>query len=276
MNISFIGGGNMAASLVGGLLRTGTDPATLWVAEPDAHKHALFTAAGVNITPDNFAAAQAADCLVLAVKPQMLQAVMLELAPLLQQRAAQDAAPLLLSIAAGIRTTTLQRWVGLNLPVVRAMPNTPALVQSAATALYASPETSVAAQNSAESLLRSVGLALWVSSEDQLDAVTAVSGSGPAYFFYLMEALTEAGITLGLTPETARLLTLETALGAARMALESSDAPAVLRAKVTSPGGTTECAITHLAQHHWREHLHAAVQQACARAQALSQHYDQP
>ncbi len=276
MNISFIGGGNMAASLVGGLLRTGTDPASLCIAEPDTSKHPFYTQAGVAVTTDNLAAAEQADTLVLAVKPQVLRPVMLALAPLLHQRALRTQAPLLISIAAGIRTTTLQRWAGLDLPVVRAMPNTPALVQSAATALYASRQTVPADQNRAESLLRSVGLVVWVESEDQMDAVTAVSGSGPAYFFYLMEALTEAGVSLGLAPETSRLLTLETALGAARMALESSDSPATLRARVTSPGGTTERAIGHLEQQHWQAALQGAVQQACARAQALSQHYDQP
>jgi pyrroline-5-carboxylate reductase len=230
---------------------------------------------GICVTADNCAAAESSTLLVFAVKPQALQAVVTEIAPVLHQRALQNCAPLLLSIAAGVRTPLIQRWLGMHLPVVRAMPNTPALVMSAATALYASPETTAPQQDAAESLLRSVGMTLWVGTEDQLDAVTALSGSGPAYFFYLMEALTAAGTSLGLAPETARLLTLETALGAAKMALESSATPATLRAQVTSPGGTTERAITYFEQHRMRHIVQTAVQQACARAQELAQQLEQ-
>ena len=237
--IAFIGGGNMARSLIGGLIADGTDPATLRVTDIDAARlDELAATFGVVTAADNAAAAADADVVVLAVKPQTLRGVAEGLRETLQARR-----PLVISIAAGIREADISRWLGGGLPVVRTMPNTPALVRSGATGLYANDVVSEAQRGLAESILRAVGIALWLDDEGQLDAVTALSGSGPAYFFLVMEAIQEAGAALGLPPETARLLTLETALGAARMALESEEEAATLRRRVTSPGGTTEAAL---------------------------------
>ena len=240
--IGFIGGGNMARSLVGGLVAGGVDPARITVAEPDNGKRAeLAHSFGIETAADN-AAAAASDVLVLAVKPQVMHAVVAGLAPELGARP-----PLLVSIAAGVRIDALVGWLGRDLPVVRAMPNTPALVRSGATALFARAAVGEAERSRAESIMRAVGQTLWVDDEALMDTVTALSGSGPAYFFLFMEALEQAAVDLGLTPGDARLLTLETALGAARMALSSEDGPATLRARVTSPGGTTERALAAFA-----------------------------
>ncbi len=237
--IGFIGGGNMARSLVGGLIAGGLDATRLQVAEPDAARRAeLDERFGVTTSDDNGAVASAVDVLVLAVKPQVLHAVVTRLAPVLGPRP-----PLLISIAAGVRAESIARWLGRPLALVRAMPNTPALVRSGATALFANPEVSAYQRSRAESIMRAVGQTLWIDDEALMDAVTALSGSGPAYFFLFMEALEQAAIDLGLEPGAARLLTLETAQGAARMALSSEEGPAQLRERVTSPGGTTEAAL---------------------------------
>jgi pyrroline-5-carboxylate reductase len=203
---------------------------------------------------------------VLAVKPQVLRAVATELGPLLR-----GAPTLVLSIAAGVREPDIRRWLGYDAPVVRAMPNTPALVRSAATALFANPFVSPAQRSLGESVLRAVGMTLWVGEEALMDVVTALSGSGPAYFFLLMEVLEAAGVRLGLEPETARLLTLETAFGAAKMALEASEDPATLRARVTSPGGTTERAVGRLEAAEIRRVFLEAVEAARSRAAELGE-----
>lgn len=243
-NIGFIGGGNMARSLIGGLVADGVAPQRIWVAEPDAERRAaLATQFGVHITADNTELAAAVDALVLAVKPQQMQAVCGGIAATVQARK-----PLVISIAAGLRLEALQRWLGGELALVRTMPNTPALVQSGATALYATPRVNNVQRELAEGIMRAVGLTLWLEDESQMDAVTALSGSGPAYFFLVMEAMQQAGVQLGLSADTARLLTLQTAFGAAKMALESREDAAVLRRQVTSPGGTTERAIGILQQ----------------------------
>lgn len=238
--IAFIGGGNMARSLIGGLLVSGADPDRLWVAEPDAGQRELLRGRfGVHTGFDNREIAAKAQIVILAVKPQILRAVTEELA-----ETAQAHQPLVISIAAGVREPDIRRWLGYEAAIVRTMPNTPALVGSGATALFANAQVNDNQRQLAESIMRSVGLTVWVDSERMLDAVTALSGSGPAYFFLLMEALEKTGVQLGLAPETARLLTLQTAFGAAKMALESPENVAILRAGVTSPGGTTERAIS--------------------------------
>ena len=206
-----------------------------------------------------------ADIVVLAVKPQVLAEVAGSIA-----EAVQQTRPLVISIAAGIRTTDIDRWLGGNVALVRTMPNTPALVGSGATALFAVDTVSDEQHDMAESIMRAAGLALWVDEEKDLDAVTAVSGSGPAYFFLVMEAMQAAATSLGLPDETAKLLTLETALGAARMALESKDPPAVLRERVTSPGGTTEAALQQLEQGDLRELFKKALTAARDRATELA------
>jgi pyrroline-5-carboxylate reductase len=242
--IGFIGGGNMARSLIGGLIADGVAPQRLWVAEPDAGRRAELAAQfGIHITGGNSDLVQAVDAVVLAVKPQQMKDVCGEIGAAVQARR-----PLLISIAAGIRLATLQQWLGGEPALVRTMPNTPALVQSGATALYATPQVNNTQREVAEGIMRAVGLTLWLADEDQMDAVTALSGSGPAYFFLVMEAMQQAGVQLGLTAESARLLTLQTAFGAAKMALESREEAATLRRQVTSPGGTTERAIGILQQ----------------------------
>ena len=238
-NIAFIGGGNMARSLIGGLLDDGMPASRVWVADPNSTAlHDIQADFAVHITHDNNEAARHATVVVLAVKPQLAKTVVRELAPAIEQ-----SRTLIISIAAGIRERDLRSWLGDGAAVVRTMPNTPALVRSGATALYANDNVSKEQKNLAESILRAVGMTIWVTDESLMDAVTALSGSGPAYFFLVMEALENAGIHLGLPRETARLLTLQTAFGAAKMALESNEELPELRRRVTSPGGTTECAI---------------------------------
>jgi pyrroline-5-carboxylate reductase len=264
--LAFIGGGNMTGSLVGGLIADGWKPARIRVADPDPQQtERLSRRFSIVITADNRAAAKDADAIILAVKPQVIRTVAEELAPLIGQRR-----PLVISIAAGIRETSLRDWLGKDTAIVRTMPNTPALVQSGATALYANPAVSEERRNLAESILRAVGLAIWVDDEAMMDAVTALSGSGPAYFFLLMEALTTAGSQLGLPADTARLLALQTAFGAAKMALESPEDAAQLRRRVTSPGGTTERAIGEFQKNNFEGIVLQALQAAAARSRELA------
>lgn len=266
ITLGFIGGGNMARSLIGGLVADGFAAQAIHVADPDPQQlSSLRGLFAVNTHASNTAVVQAADVLVLAVKPQALHAVALELHEAMQARR-----PLCITIAAGVRSEALQRWLGGNIAIVRAMPNTPALVQSAVTALYANNLVSDMQRSHAESVLRAVGMTLWLSDEQQMDAVTALSGSGPAYFFLIMEALEAAGVKLGLDATSARLLTLQTAFGAAKMALESQEDAASLRARVTSKGGTTEQAVKALEDGGLRSLLERAVGAACERSRELA------
>lgn len=237
--IGFIGGGNMATSLVSGLIASGHEPGSIRVSDisPEQLK-SLAERLKVNVTASNETVVNESDVVVLAVKPQIMRDVAKQIAPAIQQRK-----PLVVSIAAGISERSLSAWLGEDIAIVRCMPNTPALVLTGATALHANDKVSTEQRTIAENILRSVGIALWVKDEKELDAVTAVSGSGPAYYFLLMEAMEQAAVNLGLTEETARLLVLQTALGAAKIALESSESPELLRKRVTSPGGTTQRAI---------------------------------
>ncbi len=232
----------MAASLISGLVNDEYDPQHIIVSDPDTEKLASLAAHfRIKSSTDNNQAAADADIVILAVKPQAMESVARPLADTLQQNK-----PLVISIAAGIREADLQNWLGGAIPLVRTMPNTPAMIQTGAIVLHASSYVSTKQRNLAESIMRSVGLTRWVDNEELMDAVTALSGSGPAYFFLVMEAMEAAGIELGIPADTARLLTLQTALGAAKMAMESSDSPAILRQRVTSPGGTTESALKTL------------------------------
>lgn len=267
--LAFIGGGNMAGSLIGGLIADGWDPGLIHVADPDPQRRDnLAQRFGVSATQDNGRAAAQATTVVLAVKPQIMGAVARELAPLIDRQRT-----LVISIAAGIRETALRQWLGENTAIVRSMPNTPALVQSGASALYANPAVSEAQRNIAESILRAVGLAIWVDDESLMDAVTALSGSGPAYFFLFMEALQAAGLQFGLSPDAARLLTLQTAFGASKMALESAEDVARLRQRVTSPGGTTERAIEVFRRHGLDAIVLEALQEARARSRELADEF---
>ncbi|MES9992300.1 MAG: pyrroline-5-carboxylate reductase [Candidatus Thiodiazotropha sp.] len=266
-NITFIGGGNMATSLINGLIADGYDKASITVSDPDSDKLAQLAArCGVHTQADNNSALAAAEVVVLAVKPQVLKAVAQQLAPSIQQLK-----PLVISIVAGVRESALQQWLGGGVALVRSMPNTPAMIQSGATGLHAGSAVSESQRNQAESILRAVGVTRWVDKESQMDAVTAVSGSGPAYFFLVMEAIEASAREMGLDDDTAHLLTLQTALGAARMALESSDSPAVLREKVTSPGGTTEQALNILEEGEIRALFDKALRGAMERSMELSE-----
>jgi len=264
--IAFIGAGNMAAALIGGLLADGVPPDRLTATDPSVEKcQALAAAAGIRTLQDNSAAVADADIVVLAVKPQVLREVAEELADVVGR-----SRPLVISIAAGVRCGSLQSWLGAGTAVVRTMPNTPAMIQAGATVLYATPAVSEKQRQQAESLMRAVGLTQWVQDEGLMDAVTALSGSGPAYFFLVMEAMQAAAQQMGLAPEAARLLTLQTAFGAARMALESSDPPAALRQRVTSPGGTTERALQVLEEGGIRDLFGRALKAARDRSVELS------
>jgi pyrroline-5-carboxylate reductase len=264
--IAFVGGGNMAASLIAGLIADGHDPLGLVVSDPDRDKlDHLAVRFGVRTAADNRGAALDAKVILLCVKPQMAHSVCEELAPALRR-----SSPLVISIMAGIRGRSIQHWLGGAPPLVRAMPNTPAMIQAGAIVLHASPEVTAAQRNQAETIMRAGGLTRWVEDEELMDVVTALSGSGPAYFFLLMEALEQTGTELGLDAETARLLTIQTALGAARMAMESSDSPRSLRERVTSPGGTTERALRVLDEGGFRSLMDRAVRAARERSEELS------
>ncbi len=235
--IAFVGAGNMAASLIGGLRAQGVPASALVASDPGAEQRQRIAAEhGIATVESNALAVAGADVVVLAVKPQVMKAVCQDLAAHLPDQA------LIVSIAAGITCASLERWLGER-AVVRCMPNTPSLLRQGVSGLYANPRVNAAQRQQAEQLLGAVGMALWLDEEQLIDAVTAVSGSGPAYFFLLMEAMTAAGEQLGLPRETAAALILQTALGAARMACESGVEAAELRRRVTSPNGTTEAAI---------------------------------
>jgi len=264
--IGFIGAGNMSRSLAGGLLANGWRREQLLLADPDPEqRRGAESALGVTVLADNRDVAAQSDVLVLAVKPQVLKDAAAALAATAQERR-----PLVVSVAAGIRLADIERWLGGELPIVRVMPNTAAFIGSGASGLLANPRVTDEQRGLAESILRAVGVAVWVKDEAQMDVVTAVSGSGPAYFFLAMEMLEKAAIRHGLDPQTARLLTLETAFGAAKMALEGHEEPALLRRRVTSPGGTTEQAVNVLVQGGFEKLFDEAVGAAERRARELA------
>ncbi|MFF7706416.1 pyrroline-5-carboxylate reductase [Pseudomonas sp. NPDC007930] len=263
--IAFIGAGNMATSLIGGLRAKGVSASRISASDPGADKREQLAAEyGIAMFADNAEAAANADVIVLAIKPQMMKTVCQALQPALRP------GQLIVSVAAGITCQSLASWLGER-PIVRCMPNTPALVGEGASGLYATAQVSAAQRQQAEQLLEAVGMALWVDSEAQIDAVTAVSGSGPAYFFLLMEAMTAAGEQLGLPRDSAARLTLQTALGAARMALGSDADAAELRRRVTSPAGTTEAAIKTFQAGGFEALVNNALGAAAARSVELAE-----
>lgn len=265
--ITFIGGGNMARSLIGGLIADGVPAAQLRVADVNADQlGALQSHFGVATFANNAEAVRGANVLVFAVKPQVVRAIALELGPALEA-----SKPLVISIVAGLRSADLARWLGFNAAIVRTMPNTPALLQCGATALCAHAHVTEMQRETAESIMRAVGITLWIDDEAKMDAVTALSGSGPAYFFLVMELMEQAGVKLGLPREAARLLTLQTAFGAAKMALESPEDAATLRKHVTSPGGTTEQALKIFNERGLAEIFNAALAAAEQRGKELAQ-----
>lgn len=269
--IAFIGAGNMASSIIGGLIAKGFQPGSIIASDPSPESlTALSKIAPVKTCSDNQKAVGKADIVVLAVKPQAMKTVLEDLAT-----AAQSKKPLIISIAAGIEATSIDRWLGGDMAIVRCMPNTPALVQSGATALYANDNVTEQQRHLADQILRAVGIALWVVDESTLDAVTAVSGSGPAYFFLLMEAMQNAGVQLGLSADAAKQLTLQTALGAAQMAIGSDVDAAELRRRVTSPNGTTESAIRVFEEGGFRQLCAQALAAARDRSVALARELDE-
>ncbi|MCE1184557.1 pyrroline-5-carboxylate reductase [Zoogloea sp.] len=265
MKITFLGGGNMAAALIGGLCKQGFDAKNVQVVELSADNRArLETTFGVRAAESLDAAALACDVLVLAVKPQQMKAA---LAPLAGQLAEQ----VVVSIAAGLRLADLSRWLGGYTRLVRAMPNTPALIGAGITGLFADASVSEAGRQAADQVLCAVGSTVWVPEEGQIDAVTAVSGSGPAYVFHFIEALEAAGIAQGFDAATARKLAIDTMLGAARLAASSEESPAVLRERVTSKGGTTEAALKSFAADGFVAMVGRAVDAAAARGRELGE-----
>ena len=269
MHYSFIGGGNMATSLVGGLRARGVPADRITVAEPvAAQRERLHHEFGVTVTADNGAAAREADTIVLCVKPQ-------EMAGVARGIAGEFAARrrIAISIAAGIRINDLLRWLGPAVPVVRTMPNRPALIGAGITAMYAGDAVEPVERKTVEDLLGACGATVWVEDEALLDVVTAVSGTGPAYFFLLIEMLEAAGIQLGLAPETARRLAVETARGAGRMAAETSESPQQLREEVTSKGGTTAAAMQVLEGAGVRAIFAEAVAAASRRSAELARQF---
>ena len=262
-NISFIGGGNMAQALIGGLISRGLPTTRITVSDPVEQVRALLAEKEINVTDDNIAAIKNADIVVFAVKPQVLAQVLQPLKGLVSDK-------LIISIVAGAEIATLASLLGTE-RIVRVMPNTPALVQTGAHGLYAHEYVASSDRDLASQVLASTGLTIWVNSEAQIDAVTAVSGSGPAYFFYMMESMIRAGKNLGLDEKVATALTLQTALGAAQMAITSSNTPAELRKNVTSPNGTTQAALEVFDRAQISQNIQAALAAAQKRSQELAQ-----
>ncbi len=263
--ISFIGAGNMARSIIAGLVGKGYKPEHISASAPrETALRALADDFGVRTTTDNAAAAAEAEVVVLAVKPQVLKQVCLPLATALPPDC------LIISVAAGIPCSSLLQWLGAERHLVRAMPNTPAVVQAGASGLYAAPAVTPEEKALAEQILGAVGTVAWVAEERLIDAVTAVSGSGPAYFFLLLEAMVEAAVAQGLDRQTASQLAVQTAAGAARLAQTSTVDLAELRRRVTSPGGTTERAIATFEQHQLRQTVELAMQACSNRARQMA------
>jgi len=270
--LAFIGGGNMAAALIGGLIRQGLPSGRIVVADPSTEQlERLVRAYGVLHAADNASAAAGAEAVILAVKPQHMRPVCLALKPQVE-----GARPLIISVAAGIPHAALSRWFGAHIAIVRTMPNRPALSGFGATGLYAPPSVGAAGRALAESIMAAVSATVWVEHESQMDTVTALSGSGPAYFFLFMEALEAAAHERGLPNDIAHKLTLATAYGAARMARESHEPLAVLREQVTSKGGTTAAALAVLDAAGLRATVAHAVAAADRRSAELAAEFGGP
>lgn len=262
MKICFVGGGNMADALLGGLVPQNCAPKDVRVVEVNADQRAkLHEKYGVVATPELAAGIAGCDVVVLAVKPQQLREIAANLAPLLGSQ-------LVISIAAGIRASDIGRWLGTR-NVVRTMPNTPALIRRGISGLYALPEVTQAQREIAEGILQAVGSTLWLDEEAMMDAVTAISGSGPAYVFYFIESLQQAACELGFKEAAAKQLALATFVGASQLALDSEDEVSTLRARVTSKNGTTERALLSMEANQVKQHIIAGAKAAAARAQEL-------
>ena len=267
-NICFIGGGNMATSLIGGLIAKGHPADSITVCDPnESQRSQLEQSFSIKTFANCEGAVNDTDIIVLAVKPQVMKDVALSVASATSKNSKQ---PLFVSIAAGINLFSLESWLGKEQAIVRCMPNTPSLIQLGASGLFANEHTSIVQKNLAESVLKAAGIVQWVQSESEIDAVTAVSGSGPAYYFLLMEAMIDAGVELGLSRESASELTIQTAIGAAQMAKESEVDVAELRRRVTSPAGTTEAAINAFEDANLRDIVKVALNAANRRSGELA------
>ena len=265
--ISFIGGGNMAQALISGLVSCGVKPSLITVADPSSEAREQLAAKGLNTvdpTTDAKAAVIDADIVVLAVKPQVMKAVVSGFADALDKQ-------LVISVAAGLSTEILSGMLGGYGNIVRAMPNTPAMIQMGATGLYGTDNISAEQKQLATAVMEASGLVMWVEDEAHMHAVTAVSGSAPAYMFYIIEAMVDGAVALGLDKEQASALAMQTMLGAAKMAMDSEDAPAELRRKVTSPNGTTQAAIESMQANDISRQISEAMQACYDRSQALSE-----
>lgn len=269
-NIGIIGGGNMGQAMLGGFLQQGIAANTLFVADHSADTCTqLNRNFGIYSATDNASIADKADILIVAVKPQQMRSVLEGIAACIVEN------KLLISIAAGITSTQIFTWLNKpNASIIRAMPNTPALIGEGITALYATPTVSEAQQQEAQVLLSCLGKILWIKKEEQMDTITALSGSGPAYFFYMMEGLITAAMQLGLSQQEATELTLQTALGSIKMAVAQTNDLKTLREKVTSKGGTTERGIQTLTQGNFLNLLENTIAQASQRAKEISQAFN--
>ena len=271
MQIGFIGAGNMAQAIIGGLLKTGTAAGQVSIYEPNTELAGqLVSSLGINSVATNAALFETCDVIVLAVKPQVMKSALESV-----RGTAMKEGAFLISVAAGIPIGMMQGWLGQAVPLVRVMPNTPALVGTGVSGLYPSEQINEEQQHAAESILRAVGSVVWVEDEALIDSVTAVSGSGPAYFFYFIEALERAALDNGLNAEQARLLSLETAFGAAKLALESNVDAAALRERVTSPGGTTAAALQVFEDRDLSGIIRSAVSAAAERGRELARQADE-
>ena len=265
--ISFIGGGNMAQALISGLVSCGIKPSLITVADPSSEAREQLAAKGLNTvdpTVDATAAIIDADIVVLAVKPQVMKPVVSAFANVLDKQ-------LVISVAAGLSTDILSGMLGGYSNIVRAMPNTPAMIQMGATGLYGTDDISAEQKQLATAVMEASGLVMWVDEEEHMHAVTAVSGSAPAYMFYIIESMVDGAVALGLDKEQASALAMQTMLGAAKMAMDSDDSPAELRRKVTSPNGTTQAAVESMQANEIGRQIGEAMQACYDRSQALSE-----
>jgi len=265
--IAFVGAGNMAHSIIAGLLNANINKENIYASSPDTENlKTIKEQLDIHVDTDNKAVVKDARIVVLCVKPNKINFVLEELKEILLEQK-----PLIISVAAGVSIEVIELILGKHLSIVRAMPNTPAMLSAGATGLYANGLVSENEQNISESIFRSVGIVVWAQHEKELDIITALSGSGPAYFFYLMEAMENAASEAGLPHETARLLAIQTAFGASKLALENHEEPAVLRQRVTSPKGTTEAAIKTLQANNLEATIKSALDAGIKRAEEITQ-----
>ena len=270
--IGFLGAGNMARSIINGLIIDGYDASLIWAADLNKNKlDSLAQQHQINTTEQAETVVELADIIVIAVKPQSLEDLSVQVSSSIKKRA-----PLLISIAAGITIENLESWFGHKTPIIRAMPNTPALLQTGATGLFANEATSADQRDLTESVLRAVGIVVWVKKESLMDVITALSGAGPAYYFLFMEIMQQVGQEMGLDEKAAYLLTLQTTFGAAKLALESGEPLDTLRQKVTSKGGATQAGLSSLETDGIRKLLQHALESARLRSHELSAQFGRP